>query len=892
MKTIFKTLAVISAMAMSLASCNKEISFEQKGLTHKLTFVAEQPSTKTTATVDGSTVKYSWNSSDVDRFTVYEVEDGTYTAATQTEGSLSGGVMTLMAEFSGSASADAKYQAVFNGGVKGSQSGSDTGYDQLSDVLVSELVSASGVDASALSLRFKRLVAINKVTLQGLEEGLYLGSVVIESEGEGQELTGTYSVEEDVFTEKSASLCMADVLSEVSGSSASAYFVTLPVEAAALKMTAVTLDSEKNFAAAYEKTLSKTIDFKRGDLTAFGVSMNAKTEETFDLTVVGDVQASAERISWDRALVSVVGDKNESITNSNNYYPGANKTHTRFYTGSTLTITPKCGVEIGKIVFTATSESYAKVLANSTWTNATVSYTGSVVTVIPEGRSMAVSVKIGGITGHNKIVVTFGNVAPTGVTLDKSELFLNEGETSTLTAAVTPDDAYNKKVTWTSSDTSVATVSDEGKVTALAAGTATITVTTKDGGLIASCAVTVAELEKVSTIAEIKAIVAKGTTSETKSFDANLTRVVVSYVNGNNAFVEDDTAGILIYLQGHEYKAGDVLTGDFAGTGYAYNGVSEITAITTKPTVTSGEAPDPTTVTFTELKSDFDKYDSRLVKVENVTLGEALTKKNRNSTVSQGDLSFDLYAKVYGEVILDAGLNGDIVCIPCYKGETQQLGIWATSDFAGGALKGIAIEETLDVAVGKTAALTVTFTPAYATNKNITWTSDNTAVATVSDEGVVTGVAIGTANITATSEEGDYTATCAVTVTGDIYDTVSFGPDDFTGGKASTGAKTTATNNLITISTDKGYIHNNEHIRVYKKGVITISSDKTITQIKLTSTNKNSDSNGPSKISLQDNNGTSSYSGSVTTWKGSSTKVEYNATEQYRFTSIEVVYER
>ena len=84
------------------------------------------------------------------------------------------------------------------------------------------------------------------------------------------------------------------------------------------------------------------------------------------------------------------------------------------------------------------------------------------------------------------------DVAVTGVTLDKTEAALNIGETVTLAATVAPDDATDKTVTWTSSDETVATVTD-GVVTALAAGTATITVTTTDGAKTATCTVTVAE---------------------------------------------------------------------------------------------------------------------------------------------------------------------------------------------------------------------------------------------------------------------------------------------------------------------------------------------------------------------------------------------------------------
>lgn len=68
---------------------------------------------------------------------------------------------------------------------------------------------------------------------------------------------------------------------------------------------------------------------------------------------------------------------------------------------------------------------------------------------------------------------------------------IEEGKTVSLTASITPKNATNKKVTWSSSDNNVATVSDTGVVTAVKAGTATITVTTDDGGLTATCEATV-----------------------------------------------------------------------------------------------------------------------------------------------------------------------------------------------------------------------------------------------------------------------------------------------------------------------------------------------------------------------------------------------------------------
>lgn len=93
----------------------------------------------------------------------------------------------------------------------------------------------------------------------------------------------------------------------------------------------------------------------------------------------------------------------------------------------------------------------------------------------------------------------------TGVSLDKTTLTLAVNDTGKLTSTVTPDNATNKNVTWKSSNTSVATVSADGTVTAKNAGTATITVTTADGGKTATCTVIVVDCKHEGTINHVEA---------------------------------------------------------------------------------------------------------------------------------------------------------------------------------------------------------------------------------------------------------------------------------------------------------------------------------------------------------------------------------------------------
>ena len=91
-------------------------------------------------------------------------------------------------------------------------------------------------------------------------------------------------------------------------------------------------------------------------------------------------------------------------------------------------------------------------------------------------------------------------IAVTGVSLSKTSVILTEGDEIALTVTVNPDNATNKNVIWKSSDKSVAAVSD-GKVIALKAGVATITVTTEDANKTAACQVTV--VSKVTPVADV-----------------------------------------------------------------------------------------------------------------------------------------------------------------------------------------------------------------------------------------------------------------------------------------------------------------------------------------------------------------------------------------------------
>lgn len=450
-------LAIVATLS-SFISCQKETETPKDDIksSHTVSFVADAPRTKTNATVDGNKVNYSWTKGDKDKFKVYEIVDGQPTQASMVMATLKDGLMEISATFGGEKISGASYQAVFNTEVKTTQTNNDeTGYDQDSDVLVSEVVSDPNNDFdNGIALKFKRLVAVNKVTLKNLEKGAYVAHTIIETT-DGKDLAGKYSNITDSFGDCESKISV-ETLHGITEGTAPVNFITLPVADTKLKVTAVTIDDNEKFVAAYEKTFSKGISLTQGNLTSFGVLMSEKTGETINLSKDETTTATEEELTWDRAPlvhVMVLRDlTDKKSTPANNYYPGNSKTSTRFYKGSTLAITPMNSLSISEIVFTATNDGYATDLANSTWTNATASASGTTVSIIPTDGTKEVSAVISATTGHKSIEIIYGqpkarekhsviissDVKNGAITATPTTAYA--GENITLTA--TPDDGY------------------------------------------------------------------------------------------------------------------------------------------------------------------------------------------------------------------------------------------------------------------------------------------------------------------------------------------------------------------------------------------------------------------------------------------------------------------
>ena len=326
-----------------------------------------------------------------------------------------------------------------------------------------------------------------------------------------------------------------------------------------------------------------------------------------------------------------------------------NKTSASVYVGTKGTLLPS--------IYPSTAENKAVKWSSSNPSAVTVNSNG-VINCVGAGEAVITCTTVDG--GYKAYCTIKVYAKPTSIKLDKTSGSLYVTKSAKLTATVLPSNAYNKNVTWSSSNTKVATVDQNGKVTAVGSGTAIITVKTVVGGLEAKCTVKVLKKVEVTSLALSKAqgTIVKGNTYRISCavFPENATFQDVTWTSSDTKVLTIDKNGIV--------KA--------VGAG--------------KATILCRSVDNP-----------------RVIATCNVTVVVKTTGVKLNNT----------------------------------KGS---------------------------VFVGYSGTLKATVLPSDATNKKVTWSTSDKTVATVDQNGKVTGVKTGTAVITCTTKDGSFKASCTVTV--------------------------------------------------------------------------------------------------------------------------------
>lgn len=356
------------------------------------------------------------------------------------------------------------------------------------------------------------------------------------------------------------------------------------------------------------------------------------------------------------------------------------------------------------------------------------------------------------------------SIAVTGVSVSPTTASISVGGTQQLTKTISPTNATNQNVTWSSSNASVATVNSSGLVTAVAAGSATITVTTVDGGKTANCAVTVtgsSSLPSPWATSDIGAVGATGSAGYSGStftvagsgadvWDvADEFRYVYQQISGDVTI----TARVASLGNTNAWaKAGVMIrNGLGANVAHALSAVTPSSGLAFQRRVTSGGVS-----THTAGPTGLAPYWVRLQRSGNTFTSSVST--NGTSWTTVGSETISMSTSVYVGLIVTSHSDG-ILCTATFDNVN-------VSTTANVPVTGVSVSPTsTSITVGGTQQLTATVAPSNATNKNVTWSSSNTSVATVNSTGLVTAVAAGSATITVTTVDGARTANCTVTVT-------------------------------------------------------------------------------------------------------------------------------
>ena len=341
-----------------------------------------------------------------------------------------------------------------------------------------------------------------------------------------------------------------------------------------------------------------------------------------------------------------------------------------------------------------------------------------------------------------------------GVTLDPTTATLTVGGTQELTATVSPEIATFKTVTWTSSNEVVATVDENGVVTAVAAGTANITATATNGtgdtadDKTATCAVTVNKLDSaVKKAPEAKTLTYTGSAQELVT-TGTAEGGTMQYALGKDATTAPT-----------EGWGTSIPTATNAGTYYVWykavgdNDHADSEAAMTEVTI-SEKAVTPE-VKFDATAMELKAGESGSIKATVVPEDAKVQWKSDKETVATVDNTGKVTAVGAGTAKITATIT---VAGTQYKAEctvtVQEEPVTPEVKFD---------VTTMELENGQTGTIAVTVEPSDAV---VTWSSDKETVATVDNTGKVTAVGAGTAKITATITVAgtQYKAECTVTV--------------------------------------------------------------------------------------------------------------------------------
>ncbi len=415
-----------------------------------------------------------------------------------------------------------------------------------------------------------------------------------------------------------------------------------------------------------------------------------------------------------------------------------------------------------------------------------------------------------------QIPLTVTQIHVIDITLNTDLIRIRVGETAQLSAAVNPTNAHDQSINWTSSNDQVLTVSATGLVTGVSVGEATVTATSSDGNHTATCDFYVKKAPDNSTatiVPHYTGDAGYGTNYKDGAFTTNGIDIIdgqfgsvygmaetsyLLYAGGSQAYMilyfsrpyilrgitvnarYYSRSSTLQYITDVDSTGASLSINSRTNKNFSYSGLTNnttpcnaiafiasgnygvyINSITL--TLYDAEARFPTQIYLedtnvslgytAQLEPTFMPADTDVFDVEWTSSNEDVAYVTQSGLVygfEEGTATITAsLVNEYGRTI-SGSCTVHVVIVPA-----QGLSIYAATN---------------ELCIGQTTQLHGVFTPSDTTNKNVTWSSSNSNVATVNADGVVTGIRAGSVTITGVSVDGGFIATTNITVKNEQLD--------------------------------------------------------------------------------------------------------------------------
>lgn len=282
---------------------------------------------------------------------------------------------------------------------------------------------------------------------------------------------------------------------------------------------------------------------------------------------------------------------------------------------------------------------------------------------------------------------------------------------------------------------------------------------------------TYTKIDALNGLAELRAKIREDNVTsqkDAKEYIVSLNNAVVTKVSGYNAFIEENGTGIQYFNYNNSFKEGQVINGTATVKGFMYSNWAELTSIEGDITITDGGAVAPTEVTLEELTNNYDKYESRLVKVTAAEVTSAFN--SQNGEISQNGFKFAVRAN-NKNISMTLGETIDIIGVPGIYFDTKQLNVFSQDDITKDE-----VSKTAATLEFEQSSYTVNFgeiitLKAVSNNPDAQITYSTTDGDWVIDEEsgeFLAGTTAGSVTVTATLAESDKytgaTATCTVNI--------------------------------------------------------------------------------------------------------------------------------